>query len=152
METMVPWLLLVIAGLIVACAVMHSRLRETESATRGQQSVIADELREAEAALVSALDRLRRMDQELSARESNLSRQLWEPPPPQAPPRLSPVLHPQDLPSNQASVPSEHPSLTVSWRARAIDLARQGLTPLQIARELELPTGEVELVLALDTR
>jgi hypothetical protein len=27
---MVPWLLLVIAGLIGVCAVMHSRLRETD--------------------------------------------------------------------------------------------------------------------------
>lgn len=129
---MVPWLLLVIAGLIVACAVMHSRLRETESATRGQQSVIADELRDAEATLVSALDRLRRMDQELSERESGIAQRLRE---------SGDRFHVDRAP---VAAPG------ASWRREAVELWRRGMSALEIARELELPVGEVELVLALE--
>jgi hypothetical protein len=191
MEPMVPWLLLVIAGLIVACAVMHSRLRETESATRGQQSVITDELRDAEAALVSALDRLRRMDQALSARESGLSQRLWEPQSAPSPSLVPPTRELTEGPDATAGMPArrsiEQPTASresessaqdsrvaggglfstaaggrssvgrsnrtqtsVPWRARAIELAQHGLSPLEIAQELELPTGEVELVLALE--
>jgi hypothetical protein len=195
MESMVPWLLLVIAGLIVLCAVMHSRMRETESATRGQQSVITDELRDAEAALVSALERLRRMDQELSERERDLSHSYREPPPaPVETPRLRPAPA-TDEPTGRltgAVPPIERPPVRqpsarrdaeplssdpcagggslfstgssgrpsakrnagpapkTSWRTQAIQLSRRGLSALEIARELGLPVGEVELVLALE--
>jgi hypothetical protein len=40
----------------------------------------------------------------------------------------------------------------VSSRLRVLELAEAGLTPLQIARDLELPVGEVELALALRAR
>lgn len=195
MDSMVPWLLLVIAGLIVACAVMHSRLRETESATRGQQSVIADELRDAEAALVSALERLRRMDQELAERERDLSHSYQEPvPAPRDVPRPRPTAAAEELTGRPAgTVPpierppvrppsgwrdtdlsstdpvatggslfsvgasgrpsasrNSSPASRTSWRAQALELSRQGLSALAIARELELPVGEVELVLALE--
>jgi hypothetical protein len=169
MDSMVPWLLLVIAGMIVLCTVMHSRLRETESATRGQQSFIADELRDAEAALVSALERLRRMDQELSDRESALS-QCQRAPEPVLPPPVhtrSPVQREPGLSSLQRHIegrdlfstasdahsPPGRPAEStpgLSWRSAAIERSRRGMTALQIARELDLPVGEVELVLALD--
>src|SRR5690348_4967463 len=70
---MTPWLLLIIAALIVGCVSLYFQLRQVESQSRGQQSVIADELREAEAALLSALEKLRQMDTVLVVRERNLA-------------------------------------------------------------------------------
>lgn len=170
MDAMVSWLLLVIAGLIVLCAVIHSRLGETESATRGQQSLIADELRDAEVALVSALERLRRMDQELSNRESGLSQRQREPestylspvdPPHSAQRKLDPVLvqSPAAVGSLFSTAAADRPmsgrpgasTPGLSWRLAANERSRRGMTALQIAREMHLPVGEVELVLALDS-
>ena len=184
MEPMVPWLLLVIAGLIVACVLLHSQLRQVESTARGRQSLIADELRDAEAGLLSALERVRHMDQELGAREDRLvSLPFW----PAAPPSVAlaaPNPHgagefaqagreteeissnhvvdgrqerPTILPApsgevNAAPVVSRRtPPAPGEWRLRALELARSGASPREIARELELPVGEVELALALES-
>src|SRR5436309_15048325 len=72
MEAMTPWLLLIIAALIVACVSLYFHLRQVESQSRGEQSIITDDLREAEAALTSALEKIQRMDRELAARERAL--------------------------------------------------------------------------------
>src|SRR5438067_1380941 len=73
MEAMTPWLLLIIAALIVACVSLYFHLRQAESQSRGEQSIITDELREAEAALTSVLEKIQRMDRELAAREKALA-------------------------------------------------------------------------------
>src|SRR5690349_21349572 len=73
MEAMAPWLLLLIAALTVACVSLYFHLRQVESQSRGEQSIITDELREAEAALTSALEKIQRMDRELAARERALA-------------------------------------------------------------------------------
>jgi hypothetical protein len=73
MEAMTPWLLLIIAALIVACVSLYFHLRQVESQSRGEQSIITDELREAEAALTSALEKIHRIDRELGAREKTLA-------------------------------------------------------------------------------
>src|SRR5438445_11264800 len=72
MEAMTPWLLLIIAALIVACVSLYFYLRQVESQSRGEQSIITDELREAEAALTSALEKIHRIDRELGTREKAL--------------------------------------------------------------------------------
>jgi hypothetical protein len=184
MDPLVPWLLLLIAGLVVACASMHSRLREVESASNARQSIVADELKDAEVALVAALDRLRRMDQTLAERESRLcgpARSMAAPAAYDA--SLSgsagrsdcledldvpgggerPARAPEPMRSHDPELPRTSSAsadlagtgirspaaMPPDWRMRAVELAGTGLSCRQIARELERPVGEVELVLAL---
>jgi len=71
------WLLVIITGLTVGCVVLYCRLRQMESVDRARQSLFADELRDAEAALLSALERVEAMDRRLASRE----RQAAEPAP-----------------------------------------------------------------------
>jgi hypothetical protein len=150
MEAMAPWLLLIIAALIVACVSFYYQIKQVESQARGEQSVIADELRDAEEALLSALDKIQRMDRVLSARERALT----------PPPADSASLETQNLPvpeSEREEPPAGRiarrevraPAATSNCQTRATALAREGLAPAEIARELELPVGEVELALAL---
>ena len=73
MDAMTPWLLLIIAALIVGCVSLYFQLRQVESQSLSRQSVIADELRDAEGALLSALEKLRQMDTVLAVRERNLA-------------------------------------------------------------------------------
>jgi hypothetical protein len=218
-ESMGPWLLLVIAALIVACVSLYFHARQVESQARGEQSVITDELRDAEAALMSALEKLQRMDSALAAREQALTKALGpdvfnrvpaervvssttarDPAPVTVPPEpvrsaegeelerepwpgssitrreerarvlASPGVSALPLAQEEAR-PGARPPLFggkgeensgqwmhapgarqpphAGWRLRAVELAQAGNTPLQIARDLELPVGEVELALAL---
>jgi hypothetical protein len=55
---MTPWLLLIIAALIVGCVSLYFQVRQGESQSLGRQSLMTDELREAEAALLSALEKV----------------------------------------------------------------------------------------------
>jgi hypothetical protein len=172
MEPMVPWLLLVISGLIVTCALMYSQMRQVETTSRGRQSIIADELRDAEEALLSALERVRRMDQELAARESRLTSTSGPLAPPtftepfqtgglrgvtsEDPPQVRSAADggaraPKDARRRVGDQPAPRPaSEPADWRARAVECSRRGASPRQIAQELGLPVGEVELVLALE--
>ena len=169
---MTPWLLLIIAALIVACVSLYFHLKQVESQARGEQSVITDELRDAEAGLMSALEKIQRMDSALAARErllsavvpipgSRVSSEHAETPPARATDdpdaersgRVSGLMTGErdaEIPNPVAllTTPSA-PASPRGWRARAAELAREGRTPLQIARDLELPVGEVELALTL---
>ena len=69
MEAMAPWLLVIIAALIAVCVSLYFQVRQVQSEGRGTQSFIADELRDAEAALLMALERIQRMDRVLTIRE-----------------------------------------------------------------------------------
>src|SRR5947207_455320 len=73
METIAPWLLLLMAALIVACVSLFFQLRQVESQSRGRELILSDELRDAEAALLSALEKVRKMDTSLAAREHELA-------------------------------------------------------------------------------
>jgi len=126
---MTPWLLLIIAALIVGCVSLYFRLQQVESHSLGRQAVVADELREAEAALLSALEKVRQMDAVLANRL--VRSQLGSGP-------------------DASRVETAEP-LGLPWRGAAVELARTGMTAREIARELELPVGQVELVLALET-
>jgi hypothetical protein len=194
MEAMGPWLLMIIAALIALCVALYYQARQVQSEAGGAQRFIADELRDAEAGLVAALERIQRMDGVLSAREkaiaaagrgapvaesmpatpnerSNTAESMrLEAPMPTLAAGAVPT-DPQTLPQDDASIeetvgddgkPVPAPresrisldqqptgSAHGEWRSRAVGLAVAGLTPLQIARELELPVGEVELALAL---
>jgi hypothetical protein len=194
MEAMGPWLLMIIAALIALCVALYYQARQVQSEAGGAQRFIADELRDAEAALVAALDRIQRMDSVLSAREKALAAAghdaLVAEPVPTSPDRGASAAEsvrletptrtstaslvssdaqrpPQVEAGADASVEDDAPPVAAThesttpldlkptepahgeWRSRAAGLAVAGLTPLQIARELELPVGEVELALAL---
>jgi hypothetical protein len=183
METIAPWLLLLMAALIVACVSLFFQLRQVESQSRGRELILSDELRDAEAALLSALEKVRKMDSSLAARERDLAERHQPPSTTRSPDdrqsmavrsrpaaiivgprrasgevRLTPA--PADR-GQEGPLPGAvrdarrtrrvMPSVA-HWRLRAIELARTGRTPLQIARELEQPVGEVELVIALQSR
>lgn len=195
MDAMTPWLLLIIAALIVGCMSLYFQLRQVESQSLGRQSVIADELGDAEAALLSALEKLRQMDTVLAVRERHLASGEGVPLPerPARAPldcrggievegdqcqgtpaaerqqgsvamRVTPAPPAHDLtvragqnsgpwwPSGAAIAPGADASRAASrpWPGRAAALARTGMTARQIAQELELPVGQVELALALE--
>lgn len=183
MDPTTPWLLLVIAVLLVGCVSFYHQLRQVESQSRGHQSVIADELRDAEAALLSALEKLQKIDTNLSTRERQLSdsgsviltdrpgqpapepedvipgggqgRSGSEPPP--APSAYRPSW---DEPAAASRENGPHPALSSPLPRLleerpgvgddpVLELARRGMTVRAIARELELPVGQVELALSL---
>lgn len=197
---MAPWLLLIIAALIVVSVSLYSHARQVETHALGRQLLVAEELRDAEAALHAALEKLRQMDTVLAIREHTLTRegqvliamegrsgpvaadrgqavQAEEKDAPDAPDQpdpqrpLSPVPEPSPrigsfeaggrdrMPDavicrSDGASPSARPGLSPAreWPARARELAAAGATAAQIARELEVPAGEVELVLALNAR
>ncbi len=179
MEPIIPWLLLVIAALIVVCAALYFHLRQVESASLGHQSLVVDEAREAEQALLAVLGRAQRLEGEMAAREERLSRLPWpDMPPPARPPDagrpeestggdrpesagqvfrpLTPDLLASHRDPGHGPSPSDAPPRAAmgrpvaAWRARAGALARAGMTTRQIAQELALPVAEVELALTLD--
>jgi hypothetical protein len=200
LDAMTPWLLLIIAALIVVSVSLYSHARQVESHTLGRQLLVADELREAEAALHAALEKLRQMDTMLAVRERTLASDGWRPIAdgqcaPSPPTALA--MDRDDggrLPGAGALDPSgaaaggqardggatirlraegeegsqagekrvgrtaRPPRVNTGegtgrvWQARVVELARTGMVASQIARELELPVGEVELVLALGPR
>lgn len=142
MDAMTPWLLLIIAVLIVVSATFYYQLRQVESESLNRQSLVADELREAEAAFLAALDKLRALADDLEARRQYLAGERAE----------LPAGRPQGSPRGRTDRPPAAAVPAASgWRARAVELARVGMTPLQIARELEVRVGEVELLLAFET-
>jgi hypothetical protein len=191
---MTPWLLLIIAALIVGCVSLYFQVRQGESQSLGRQSLMTDELREAEAALLSALEKVRQMDTVLAVRERNLatreelslpegrrgaasgSRGLaavdrgpgnGEDPAAREDPPDAASRGPQAPASDRGSgtEPPRRPARGTGaagassahgpeqagrpWQDRAVALAGTGMTARQIARELALPVGQVELVLAL---
>jgi hypothetical protein len=187
---MTPWLLLIIAALIVVSVSLYSYARQVESQTLGQQLVVADELREAEAALLAALDKVRQMETALAVRERNLARDEVSTTGGRLPEtdrwtcashrsveekqverhsttrstepasgstlllRAERAAGSEPAGTAQRSIvrPECHKEKEASirlWQARALELAETGITAAQIACELELPVGEVELVLAL---
>jgi hypothetical protein len=182
MEPIVPWLLLAIAALVVVCAALYSQVKQVESVTRGRQSLIADELREAEEALLSAIERVHHLDRDLAERERRLEA---APAPPEAsirsgepraqeapcldrsvPPGRSPQAPCPPLASDGGRLFTDSPSLRnprstvpdrsvrasgqADWRLRARELAEEGHSSRQIARDLGVPVGKVELALSLD--
>lgn len=196
---MTPWLLLIIAALIVVSVSLYSHARQAESQTLGRQLLVADELKEAEAALRSAVEKLRQMDTVLAVREQTLAREAIVPlavSSSRAPEPSGRAAPGDDRITGTDSAEPGHPgpeargggpdergrSIQVhedgdrdrvgtaaygwppqrtpmksedlsgrQWQARAIELTAAGWTASRIARELELPVGEVELVLALNT-
>ncbi len=103
-----------------------------------------------ETLIAEADDRLRRLEQAGVAAPSP-TRPADNPsdlPPPvtgrsTAPPRRTP---PPSTPAPDDAEP------TPPGHARVFELADQGMTPVQIAREVNQPTGQVELILALRRR
>jgi hypothetical protein len=192
MEAMAPWLLMIIAALIAVCVALYYQARQIQSEAGGTQRFIADELRDAESGLVSALERIQRMDSVLSAREKALAAAGREEPS-AAPVSSSPIvsgaegvrresLAHESVARTAASDAQSAPHVEIGAdegcgddgrpipatpervtalnqpptgfahgesRALAVSLAVAGLAPLQIARELGVPVGEVELALAL---
>ena len=112
------WLLMVIAGLVVACLSLYVYAQRMESDSLMQRSLAEEELRTVEHALASA-------------REQVQSQPIY------------PTL-PAPAPASLSHSPEDE-------RFQAIlSLRRSGKSTNQIARELGLPMGAIELLLSLE--
>jgi hypothetical protein len=137
MDALTPWLILIITALVLVSVTLYFQLKLAESESRNRDSIHADELREVEAVLQAALEQAPHLESRAAAHERP------------APDPLTPTASAETDPKPKYSSTGRSAIPAALWRSRAADLARAGKSPLEIARELALPVGEVELALAL---
>jgi hypothetical protein len=135
---MTAWLLIVIVGLLLVCLVLYQLLQQTESVARGRQSLAAEDLRSAEAALSATLERFAQLDERLSRDTPPAPAVVPEPLP-------EPIIEPPIAASESPDDPATR------LRRRALALHHEGLDLMGVAREIGLPVGAVELLLSLES-